>query len=58
MAQVSHLAFPPAPLDKMKRESTAIGGSASDVSTPRAKRAKRTVVAIKEIQVKDLNPIL
>jgi hypothetical protein len=58
MAQVSHLAFPPAPLDKMKRESTAIGGSASDVSTPRAKRAKRSVLAIEEIQVKDLNPIL
>jgi len=58
MAQVSQLAFAPPPLDKMKRESTAIGGSASDVSTPRAKRAKRSVVAIKEIQVKEMNPIL
>ena len=58
MAQVSQLAFPPAPLDKLKRESTAIGGSASDVSTPRAKRAKRSVVPIEEILVKDLNPII
>jgi hypothetical protein len=58
MTQVSQLAlaFAPPPLDKMKRESTAVG--ASDVSTPRAKRAKRSVVAIKGIRIKDLNPLL
>ncbi len=62
MAQVSQLslaAFAPPPLDKMKRTSTAstaTGGS--DVSTPRAKRVKRSVVAIEEVRVKDLSPIL
>ena len=65
MAQVSHseifapLAF--APLDKMKRASTAstaTGGSASGGSTPRAKRTKRSVIAIGDVQVKDLCPIL
>ena len=61
MAQASQVNFPAfvLPLNKMKRSftaSTATGGS--DASTPRTKRAKRSVVAIEDVRVKDLSPVL
>ncbi len=62
MAQASQVnlpAFVP-PLDKMKRSSTAstATGGGSDASTPRTKRVKRSIVAIENVRVKDLNPVL
>ena len=61
MAQASQVNLPAfiLPLNKMKRSftaSTATGGS--DASTPRTKRAKRSVVAIEDVRVKDLSPVL
>ena len=61
MAQASQVNLPAfiLPLNKMKRSftaSTATGGS--EASTPRAKRAKRSVVAIEDVRVKDLSPVL
>ena len=62
MAQASQVnlpAFVP-PLDKMKRSSTAstATGGGSDASTPRTKRVKRSIVAIEDVRVKDLSPVL
>jgi hypothetical protein len=66
MAQVSHseifspLAFPPL-FNKMKRASTpstATGGG-SGACTPRThKRVKRSIIAIKDVKVNELNPLL
>ena len=54
--RVAPLAFPS--FDKMKRSSTGSTTVGSEASTPRGKRIKRSVVAIEDVQLKDLCPIL
>ncbi len=63
MTQVTKLslaAFTPPPLDNMKRPPTAstATGAGSDASTPRTTRVKRSIVAIENVRVKDLSPVL
>ena len=60
VSQVDPVAFT-LPFDKgMKRasEASTAAGTGSDASTPRAKRVKRSVVAIENVRIKDLSPIL
>ena len=63
MTQVTKLslaAFTPPPLDNMKRPPTAstATGAGSDASTPRTTRVKRSILAIENVRVKDLSPVL